>query len=297
MSASVSLTIAFIGLGAMGRHMAANLARAGHVVRGYDTRPDALADLALPGLHQSPTLGEALRGAHAVLTSLPDTPQVEAVLVGPGGAFDHLVDGTLAIDFSTISPDATRRMAARLAARNIALLDAPVSGGVKGAEAGTLTLMVGGDADAFSRARPLLDKLGRTITHFGPSGSGQTVKLCNQVVCSLHIQAVCEAFALGRAAGIDLGRLREALLGGAAASWILDHHGALILARDDRPLFKIDLQAKDLRLVTELAATLHVPLPGLSQVAQLYSSALAHGEGALGNQSLYRVYDRLAGQT
>jgi len=147
---------------------------------------------------------------------LHDTPQVEAVLVGPGGAFDRLVYGSLAIDFSTISPDATRRMARRLAARNIALLDAPVSGGVKGAEAGTLTLMVGGDADAFSRARPLLDKLGRTITHFGASGSGQTVKLCNQVVCSLHIQAVCEAFALGRAAGIDLGRLREALLGGAA---------------------------------------------------------------------------------
>lgn len=290
------MQIAFIGLGAMGRHMAANLARAGHSVRGYDVRPDALGASAVAGLAQVATLAEAVRGAEAVLTSLPDTPDVERVLVGPGGVVEHAATGISAIDFSTISPEATRRMAARLAERGVSLLDAPVSGGVPGAEAGTLTIMVGGDPQAFARARPLLERVGRTINHFGPSGAGQSVKLCNQVVCTLHIQAVCEAFALGRAAGVDLAQLREALLGGSAASWILDHHGALILAKDDRPMFRIELQAKDLRLAAELAGALRVPLPGLAQVLQLYGSALAHGEGALGNQSLYRVYDRLTHQ-
>jgi 2-hydroxy-3-oxopropionate reductase len=290
------MQIAFIGLGAMGRHMAANLARAGHSVRGHDLRPDALGGRAVAGLAQVATLAEAVRGADAVLTSLPDTPDVERVLVGAGGVVEHAAAGILAIDFSTISPEATRRMAARLAERGVPLLDAPVSGGVPGAEAGTLTIMVGGDPQAFARARPLLERVGRTINHFGPSGAGQSVKLCNQVVCTLHIQAVCEAFALGRAAGVDLAQLREALLGGSAASWILDHHGALILAKDDRPMFRIELQAKDLRLAAELAGALRVPLPGLAQVLQLYGSALAHGEGALGNQSLYRVYDRLTHQ-
>lgn len=291
------MQIAFIGLGAMGRHMAANLARAGHSVRGCDVRPDALGPIAAGGLAQVGTLAEAVRGAEAVLTSLPDTPDVESVLVGPGGVIEHAIPGTLVVDFSTISPEATRRMAARLAGRGVALLDAPVSGGVPGAEAGSLTIMAGGDPQAFARARPLLERVGRTINHFGPSGAGQAVKLCNQVVCTLHIQAVCEAFALGRAAGVDLAQLREALLGGAAASWILDHHGALILEKDDRPMFRIELQAKDLRLAAELAAALRVPLPGLAQVLQLYGSALAHGEGGLGNQSLYRVYDRLTNQT
>ncbi|MGE5793321.1 MAG: NAD(P)-dependent oxidoreductase [Bacteroidota bacterium] len=291
------MQIAFIGLGAMGRHMATNLARGGHAVRGYDVRPDALAGVTAPGLAQVATLAEAVRGADAVLTSLPDTPDVESVLVGAGGAIEHVAPGALAVDFSTISPAATRRMAERFSERGVALLDAPVSGGVPGAEAGSLTIMVGGDAAAFARARPLLERVGRTINHFGPSGAGQAVKLCNQVMCTMHIQAVCEAFALGRAAGVDLGRLREALLGGAAASWILDHHGALILAKDDHPMFRIELQTKDLRLAAELAGSLRVPLPGLAQVLQLYSSALAHGEGGLGNQSLYRVYDRLTHQT
>jgi 2-hydroxy-3-oxopropionate reductase len=290
------MQLAFIGLGAMGRHMAANLARAGHRVRGYDLRPDALGEPALAGFAQVATLAEAVRGAEAVLTSLPDTPDVEGALIGPGGVIEDVGAGTLVIDLSTISPEATRRMAARLADHGVALLDAPVSGGVPGAEAGRLTIMVGGDPQAFARARPLLERLGRTINHFGPSGAGQSVKLCNQVVCTLHIQAVCEAFALGRAAGVDLAQLREALLGGSAASWVLDHHGALILARDDRPMFRIELQAKDLRLAAELAAALRVPLPGLAQVLQLYGSALAHGEGGLGNQSIYRVYDRLTNQ-
>jgi 2-hydroxy-3-oxopropionate reductase len=288
--------IAMIGLGAMGRHMARHLAERGAAVRGYDVRSDALSGVGHPRLEQAATLGEALRGALVVVMSLPDTPHVEAVLLGPDGALERLAARALVIDTSTISPEATRRFAARLAERGITLLDAPVSGGVKGAEAASLTIMAGGPAEAFARARPVLEAIGRTINHFGPSGAGQTVKLCNQIVCTMHIQAVCEAFALARANGIDLGKVREALLGGAAASWILENHGRLMIERDDTPHFRIDLQAKDLRLACELAAAMRVPLPGANQVAALYYAAQANGYGGLGNQSLYRVYDRLTGQ-
>lgn len=288
--------IAFVGLGAMGQHMAAHLARSGRAVAGHDARPDALAGVAVPGLSQAPSLAAALEGAGTLVTSLPDTPHVEEVLLGPGGALEVLPRGALVVDMSTISPVATRRFAETLATRDIDLVDAPVSGGVRGAEEATLTIMAGGSDTAFQRARPLLETVGKTVTYFGPSGAGQTVKACNQVVCALHIQAVCEAFALGRAAGIDLHALRRALLGGAAGSWVLENLGPLMLEKDDRPNFRIELQAKDLRLAAELAASLNVPLPGAANVTNLYYAAIAGGDGGLGNQSLYRVYDRLTGQ-
>ncbi|HYG53920.1 MAG TPA: NAD(P)-dependent oxidoreductase [Burkholderiales bacterium] len=285
--------VAVIGLGAMGRHMAMNLARAGAAVRGYDLRPIALSH---DNIVVTQSAREALRGAAAVVTSLPDTPDVERALLGPGGAIEHLESGAIVIDTSTISPQATRQMAERLAARGIALIDAPVSGGVKGAEAATLTIMAGGEEAVFARARPVLEALGKTINYFGPSGAGQTVKLCNQIVCTMHIQAACEAFALAKANGVDLKKVRDALLGGAAGSWILQNHGPLMIEKDDTPHFRIDLQAKDLRLACELAASSKVPLPGANLVATLYYAAQAMGDGGRGNQSLYRVYDRLANQ-
>lgn len=291
--------VTFVGLGAMGRHMAANLARAGYAVRSYDIRADALgpSDTAtLAGVTQTRTLAEALHNAGVLVLSLPDTPQVEQVLLGPGGALETLPSGALAIDMSTISPVATRHIAEALATRGIDLLDAPVSGGVRGAQEATLTIMAGGSEAAFVRAGPILAVLGKTVTHFGPSGAGQTVKLCNQVVCALHIQAACEAFALARAAGVDLAAVRQALQGGAASSWILENLGPLMIDQDDTPNFRIELQAKDLRLVAELAASLRVPLPGAALVTNLYYSSLANDEGGLGNQSLFRVYDRLTGQ-
>ena len=292
------MRVAFVGLGAMGRHLAANVARAGHTVRGYDARPDALAGETLPaGLSVVGSLPEALEGAECLVTSLPDTPQVEEVVLGEGGALETLGSGAVVVDMSTISPVATRRMADRLAEAGIAFLDAPVSGGVRGATEGTLTIMVGGDELSFRRVRPLLSAMGKTITHFGASGNGQVVKLCNQVVCTMHIQAVCEAIALARAAGVDVEAMRGALMGGAAASWIMDNLGPLIVAKDDRPNFRIELQAKDLRLAEELAASLNLPLPGASLVTSLYRAALANGDGGLGNQSLYRTYDRLTGQS
>jgi 2-hydroxy-3-oxopropionate reductase len=176
------------------------------------------------------------------------------------------------------------------------MLDAPVSGGPAGAKAAKLAIMVGGAPDAFMRAKPILEVMGTTIIHVGESGAGQTVKACNQLICAMNIQAVCEGIALGRAAGLDVEKLREVLLGGAASSWMLQNLGPLILAKDDRAGFRIDLQLKDLRLANELAFELGVPLPGTALATNLYLEARAHGEGSNGNQAMFRVYDRMTSQ-
>jgi 2-hydroxy-3-oxopropionate reductase len=194
---------------------------------------------------------------------------------------------------STISPQAVRAMAAALKADGIDLLDAPVSGGPQGAKAGTLTIMAGGDAAAYDRARPALASMGSTVNHVGVSGAGQTVKLCNQLMVGINLQAVCEAIALGRASGVDLMQMRDVLLGGSAASWMLDRLGPAMIGGDASAGFRIDLMLKDLRLVGELAQSLAVPLPGNALVTTQYMDAKAHGEGGNGNQALFKVYDRM----
>ncbi|HEX8167332.1 MAG TPA: NAD(P)-dependent oxidoreductase [Beijerinckiaceae bacterium] len=288
--------VGFIGLGVMGRSMAVNLIKAGHEVVAHDVRRAAVDDLAAQGAQAAARVADAAARADVVVTMLPDTPQVEDVVLSPGGLAENPPLGKLVVDMSTIAPTASRRLAETMAGRGVAMLDAPVSGGPQGAENGTLSIMVGGEEEAFRRARPVLEAMGRTIVHVGPAGAGQTVKCCNQLMVGMHIQAVCEALALGRAAGLDLHKLREVLLGGAAASWMLQNHAPLMLAKDDRAGFRIDLQLKDLRLVNELAFELGVPLPGTAQVTSLYLEARAHGEGDKGNQALFRVYDRMAAQ-
>jgi 2-hydroxy-3-oxopropionate reductase len=289
--------IGFIGLGVMGREMARHLVRAGHEVRAYDMKTEAVEELAREGAVAAATVAEAADGAEVVITMLPDTPQVEEVVLGPGGLLQNPPAGRLLVDMSTIAPTATRRMAAQLAQAGIAMLDAPVSGGPTGAKAAKLSIMVGGSEDAVARARPVLEAMGTTIIHVGESGAGQTVKACNQLICAMNLQAICEAFALGRAAGLDLEKLREVLLGGAASSWMLQNLGPLMLAKDASAGFRIDLKLKDLRLAGELAFELGVPLPGTALATSLYLEARAHGEGGNGNQALFRVYDRLSNQT
>src|SRR5215213_3289856 len=259
--------VGFIGLGVMGRSMAVNLVKAGHEVVAHDVRPEAVADLAAQGAKPAASVEEAAARADIVVTMLPDTPQVEEVVLAASGLAEN--------------PPPGRRLVEAMAERGAAMLDAPVSGGPQGAENGTLSIMVGGEAEAVARARPVLEGMGRTIVLVGPAGAGQTVKCCNQLMVGMHIQAVCEALALGRAAGLDLVKLREVLLGGAAASWMLQNHAPLILAKDDRAGFRIDLQLKDLRLANELAFEL---------------GDRAHGEGDKGNQALFRVYDRMTAQ-
>jgi 2-hydroxy-3-oxopropionate reductase len=289
--------IGFIGLGVMGREMARHLVRAGHEVRAYDMKTEAVEELAREGAVAAASVAEAADGAEVVITMLPDTPQVEEVVLGPGGLLQNPPAGRLLVDMSTIAPTATRRMAAQLAQAGIAMLDAPVSGGPTGAKAAKLSIMVGGSEDAVARARPVLEAMGTTIIHVGESGAGQTVKACNQLICAMNLQAICEAFALGRAAGLDLEKLREVLLGGAASSWMLQNLGPLMLAKDASAGFRIDLKLKDLRLAGELAFELGVPLPGTALATSLYLEARAHGEGGNGNQALFRVYDRLSNQT
>ncbi|MFC5067131.1 NAD(P)-dependent oxidoreductase [Flaviflagellibacter deserti] len=289
-------TVGFIGLGTMGREMALNLMRAGFAVRAYDVRREAIDDLAAQGATPAASVADAAGSADIAITMLPDTPHVEETVYGEGGLLASPPAGRLIVDMSTISPVAVRRMSADLRSVGVDFLDAPVSGGPIGAKKATLSIMVGGDADAFGRAEPFFRGMGTTVTHVGESGAGQAVKLCNQLVCGLNIQAICEAIALGRASGVDLDQLRKVLLGGSAASWMLENLGPAMIAGDSAAGFRIDLMLKDLRLVQEQALSLAVPLPGISLVTNQYLEARAHGEGVNGNQALFRVYDRMTNQ-
>jgi 2-hydroxy-3-oxopropionate reductase len=289
-------TVGFIGLGVMGREMSINLVKAGHQVRVHDVRPDAVAAAAAQGATATRSIAEASHGADAVVLMLPDTPQVEEVILGKGGLLQNPPPGKLVADMSTIAPTATRTLSAELARIGVDLLDAPVSGGPLGAKNAKLSIMVGGTAAAFERAKPIFAGMGTTIVHVGESGAGQAVKACNQLICAMNLQAICEALALGRAAGLDLEKLREVLLGGAASSWMLQNLAPLMIKKDPSAGFRIDLKLKDLRLAGELAFQLGVPLPGTALATSLYLEARAHGEGNNGNQALYRVYDRMSNQ-
>jgi len=290
------VTVGFIGLGTMGRDMAINLLKAGHRVQAFDVRREAVDELAALGAQPCASVAATARGAESVITMLPDTPDVESVVYGDGGLLRNPPAGRLVVDMSTIAPGAVRQMHVDLAHENVDFLDAPVSGGPIGAKNATLSIMVGGKASAFARAQPLLAGMGTTITHVGDSGAGQTVKLCNQLICGINIQAICEALALGRASGVDLHQLRRVLLGGSAASWMLDRLGAAMIDGDAKAGFRIDLMLKDLRLVQEQAQALAVPFPATALMTSQYIEARAHQEGGNGNQALFRVYDRMTNQ-
>jgi len=289
-------SVGFIGIGTMGREMAINFAKKGHRVTAYDVRPDAAAGLAEFGIGAAKTIAQAAAGADILITMLPDTPDVEAVVYCEGGLLANPPCGRLIVDMSTIAPQAVRRMHADLQRAGTEFIDAPVSGGPVGAKNATLSIMAGGTARAFELAQPFFAAIGTTITHVGDSGAGQTVKLCNQLICGINIQAICEAIALGRASGVDLKQLRRVLLGGSAASWMLDKLGEAMIDGDASAGFRIDLMLKDLRLVQQQAQALAVPLPGTALVTTQYLDARAHGEGSNGNQALFRVYDRMTGQ-
>lgn len=288
--------VGFIGLGTMGREMARNLIEAGHHLTVYDVDASAIAGLVAKGAKAAASVAEAATGVDIVIAMLPDTPHVEEVVRAPGGLLQTIPSGGLFVDMSTISAGATRTLAADLAAAGISMLDAPVSGGPLGAKNAALSIMVGGEADAVARARPYLEGMGTTISHVGIAGAGQTVKLCNQLVCGVNLQAICEALALGRACGVDLDQMRNVLLGGSASSWMLEKLGPAMIEGDASAGFRIDLMLKDLRLVLEMAQAQSVPLPATSLVTTQYIDARAHGEGSNGNQALFKVYDRMTGQ-
>ena len=288
--------VGFIGIGTMGREMVGNLLKAGHAVAVFDLSEAAVADVVGGGALRAQDPADTARDADIVITMLPDTPHVEAVIYGERGLLKSPPPGRLIVDMSTISPVAVRRIHGELKQAGVGFIDAPVSGGPVGAKNAALSIMAGGEAEAFARAEPFFQAMGTTITHVGASGAGQTVKLCNQLICGINIQAICEALALGRASGVDLDLLRRVLLGGSAASWMLDKLGPSMIAGDVGAGFRIDLMFKDLRLVQEHAQALNVPLPGTALVTSQYVDARAHGEGTNGNQALFRVYDRMTNQ-
>lgn len=289
------MSIGFLGMGIMGRGMAANLIRKGHDVVVWNRTPERTEPLVAMGAGSAASPAEVASQCPVVMICVSDTPDVREVALGPGGVVEGLTAGTLVIDHSTISPIATRDLAGSVEARGGSWLDAPISGGSEGAARGTLSIMVGGSESDFERARPLMEAFGTTITHVGPVGSGQMVKLVNQILVVGNQLAVSEALLFAQAAGLDLRRTLAAVEGGAAGSWMLSNRGPQMITRDWRPGFTIDLQQKDLRLVLEAADQLGVPALGTSLVFNLYRSLQALGLGSEGNHALVKALEILAG--
>lgn len=288
--------VGFIGLGIMGRPMALNLLKAGHDLAVYARRPEALEPLEAVGAEPCGSPAELATRSDIVFTMVSDTPDVEEVLFGPGGVIEGVREGAVVVDMSTIAPSATRDMARRLAALGVAMLDAPVSGGEQGAIAGTLSIMVGGEAVVFERVRPLVEVLGTNIVHVGEAGAGQVCKACNQVVVGATIAGVAEAILLARASGVDPARMREALLGGFAGSRILEVHGQRMIERDFTPGFKSRLHQKDMGIVLAAAQELGLALPGAAQVAQYLNALVGQGHGEHDSAAVYQAIESLNGQ-
>jgi len=289
-------TIGFIGLGIMGQPMALNLLRAGHALAVHARREQSMAPLAEAGAETCPSPAEVARRASVVFTMVADTPDVEQVILGPQGVIEGVGPDSLIVDMSTIAPSATRAIAARLREAGADMLDAPVSGGDIGARDGTLSIMVGGEAAAFERARPLLESMGSNIVHIGGNGAGQVCKACNQTVVAQTIAGIGEALLLAEASGVDGARVREALLGGFAGSRILEVHGRRMLDGDYTPGFKAALHQKDMRIVLEAADELGVALPGAAQVAQYLNALVGQDQGELDSAAIYRIQRRLNGR-
>lgn len=292
--------VAFAGLGTMGLGMARNLARAGFplaLVSRTLAKAEALAAELRAAGHVArafPTMAEATFDADVAVSCVPDTPEVRAVHVAPGGTLSGARPGTVVVDCSTIAAESAREVAAALLERDIAFLDAPVSGGQKGAIEGTLTFFIGGEAPALAKARPVLEAMGKRLTHLGPSGAGQLGKAVNQVIVAGNLMAAAEGLALAKAAGLPLDALHEALTAGAANSWALTVLGRKMIDRDFAPAFAIRHQQKDLAIVLKTAREAGVPLPGTALVHQLLSALEAQGAGGDGTQSLLRLYESLS---
>ncbi len=294
----MSEILGFIGLGVMGKPMAGHLIKAGFPVVVHNRSRSKVDELVALGAKGAASPAEVARQATVVITMLPDTPDVEHVLTGPDGVLAGVQKGALVIDMSSISPVATERLAAQVAAKGAAMLDAPVSGGEIGAINATLSIMVGGDEAAFNRARPIFEAMGNKerIVHIGKSGAGQVCKVCNQVAIGGALAGVSEAFALARKAGVDAARVRTALLGGFAASKVLEVHGERMLTGNYKPGFRARLYQKDLRLANEAAAANNVAMPGTAIVTQMVNALVAAGGGDLDYAALGTVLFGLAGE-
>ncbi len=287
--------IGFIGLGIMGRPMAGHLQAAGHelfVVRHVAPLPE---ELLAGGAVECASAAEVAARSEVVITMVPDTPDVETVLLGAGGVVEGLGPGTTVVDMSSISPIATKGFAAKVTEKGCDYLDAPVSGGEVGAKAAGLTIMVGGSGETFERIRPLFELMGKNITLVGDIGAGQTCKIANQIIVALTIEAVGEALLFASKAGVDPARVREALMGGFAGSRILEVHGERMIERTFEPGFRIALHQKDLGLALEGARALGISLPNTATAQELMNACAANGWRNLDHSGLVKALETLAG--
>jgi 2-hydroxy-3-oxopropionate reductase len=286
--------IGLIGLGIMGKPMARNLLKAGYALTVYDRSPASIAELAAAGARGAHSAREVAGASDIVIIMVPDSPDVEAVVLGENGVLDGAHDDLLIIDMSTIAPAAARRVADAARLRGCQMLDAPVSGGDKGAIAATLSIMVGGDEAAFERARPVLEALGKTITYCGASGAGQTVKACNQIVVALVIEAVSEALVLGSKAGVQPEIILQVLGGGLAQTRVMDLRGPTMIQHRFEPGFKVKLHRKDLGIIMQTAREYGVALPVTALVDQLFATLMERGRGDLDHSALLTVVEELS---
>ena len=285
--------IGFIGLGIMGRPMAGHLLAGGHALYVHN-RSKPPKDLIDKGAVACASAREVARNAEFVITMVPDTPDVEAVLFGTDGVAEGLSPGKIVVDMSSISPIATKEFGAKIAALGCDYLDAPVSGGDVGAKAATLTIMVGGGEAAFEKVKPIFSLMGKNVTLVGGVGDGQTTKVANQIIVALTIEAVGEALVFASKAGADPARVRQALMGGFAASRILEVHGERMIQRNFDPGFRIALHQKDLNLALQGARALGVSLPNAATCQELFNAAAAAGGAASDHSAMVRVLERLA---
>jgi 2-hydroxy-3-oxopropionate reductase len=286
--------IGFIGLGIMGKPMAMNLLRAGYPLVVYDIVDEPVAELVAAGAERGASSADVARRSDVVITMLPNSPHVREAVLGPGGVAEGAAPGTIVVDMSSIAPLASRAIAAKLAARGVAMLDAPVSGGEPKAIAGTLAIMVGGPEPVFEENREILSKMGASVTRVGDIGSGNVAKLANQIIVGLNIAAVGEAMVLATKAGVDPARVFEAIRGGLAGSTVLEAKMPLILARNFKPGFRIELHIKDLANALETASSLGVPSPLTEETLEMMRSLAADGHARDDHGGLVQYYEKLA---
>lgn len=286
--------IGFIGLGIMGKPMALNLIKAGYSVSILDQSSSA-KELKATGATSHESCSKLANESDIVITMLPDSPEVENVVFGDDGVLDGIRPGSIFIDMSTIAPATAKNIYDAFKEKKVEALDAPVSGGQVGAENGTISIMVGGNEDVFEKVLPIFKVMGKSAVLIGHAGAGQTTKACNQIIVGMTIQAVAEAFALAKKAGVDIVKMREALLGGFAQSRILDLHGQRIIDNNFEPGFKIKLHRKDMNIALQTGREFSVPLFGSAQVAANMDAIIAQGNGELDHSSLYSLLATLSG--
>jgi len=287
--------IGFIGLGIMGKPMARNLMKAGFPVTVHNRSQAKVEELVKEGASRAASPREVASATDIVITMLPNSPDVELVALGAVGIKEGARAGQLFIDMSTINPVVAQKIAKELAPRGVAMVDAPVSGGEKGAIEGTLSIMAGGAPEDFERALPVFNALGKTITHMGPIGTGGFTKLANQIIVAVNLTAIGEALVLGTKAGVDPEKMIRALAGGMAGSKCLDQKSEKILSGDFAPGFKIDLHFKDLNLIQDAARSVGVPIPTAAFVEQLFAALRVRGRGGLDHSGVITLFEDLAG--